>query len=347
MTYMSSFARPLSRPEIEEIGSRSARRNTEDGITGVLLTLGDIFFQIIEGDEWAIDDLYDRVLCDDRHTDIICLKTEPGIVERLFPEWSMNVLDLDDLAGDVVGPLKLLLGRMGDAQHIIGRYTQPAVSRIIMQGLDPRDVPLHKVDRIVLFTDMVAFSSISDRLPIEEVSQVVSAYLEICSTGIVRLGGEVTKFLGDGMMAYFDIDNADGALRSCAEVLRELQQAREAAPADSALGVMYSGFGLAVGSVLEGTMGSSVKMDYTIIGEPVNTAARLEALTRKLDTPIVMTEGVKHAATGQWDIDYVGEFDIGRDAVTPVYSLATEVDQPTNMRAAVEQGLTTIESGHA
>lgn len=343
MTYMSRFARPLSREEIDQIGTRSALRNELDGVTGVLLTLGGIFFQIIEGDEWPIDRLYGRVLRDDRHTDIICLSTEPNIDDRLFPGWSMNVFDLDHVGGDVVVPMKLLLGRMSDAQRIIERFTQPAVSRIMMQGLDPLDVPLHKVDRLVLFTDMVAFSSISDKLPIEDVSRLVSAYLEICSSGIARHGGEVTKFLGDGVMAYFDADNADGALQSCCDILLELKRVRDGAPAGDARHLLFSGFGLSLGSVLEGPMGSLVKMDYTIIGEPVNTAARLEALTRTLDVPIVMTEAVKDAAGRHWDIGYVGDFDTGRDDKTAVYSLATGVVQPAAMRAAVEQGLRSYE----
>ncbi len=345
MVYMSSFARSLSRSEIDQIGVESARRNARDGVTGILLTLDEIFFQIIEGDEWEIDDLYGRVLRDDRHTDIICLRTEPEIADRLFPDWSMKVFDLDNIGGDVVGPMKLLLGRMSDAHHIIERFTQPAVSRIMMQGLDPLDVPLHKVDRLVLFTDMVAFSSISDRLPIEEVSRVVSVYLEICSSGIARLGGEVTKFLGDGVMAYFDADSADGALQSCTDILLELKRVRDRAPDGSALQLLFSGFGLSLGSVLEGTMGSSVKMDYTIIGEPVNTAARLEALTRTIDVPIAMTEAVKNATKRHWDISYVGDFDTGRDNKTRVYSLDTGVVQPSRMRAAVEQGLEIIAFG--
>ena len=119
MTYMSSFSRPLTRQEIDDIGATSARRNADEGITGVLLTLGEIFFQIIEGDEWAVDDLYRRVLLDGRHVDVICLRTEPDVAERLFPDWSMNVFDLDDLGGDVVEPIKLVLDRVSEAQHII------------------------------------------------------------------------------------------------------------------------------------------------------------------------------------------------------------------------------------
>ena len=339
MTYMSTFSRPLSPEEIKQIGVYASSRNAADGVTGALLTLGSVFFQIIEGDDRAIDDLYARVLRDDRHTDIICLRTEQNTTHRLFPGWSMNVFDLDHLGGDVVEPLKLLLGRMSEAQHIIERYTQPAVSRIMTQGLNPLDIPLHKVERVVLFTDMVAFSAIGERLEIEGVSKLVSAYLEACSSAIAKRGGEVTKFLGDGVMAYFDAGEADEALQSCIDIHQELRRIRENAPTRSAFRLLYSGFGLALGLVIEGSMGSSVKMDYTIIGEPVNTAARLEALTRKVHMPVLMTETVAHATRRQWDTNYVGKFDIGGEGETRVHSLSVGTAQTTDMRAEVARAL--------
>lgn len=339
MTYMSRFSRQLSPDEIKQIGVYASRRNANEGVTGALLTLGTVFFQIIEGDDVAIDDLYARVLRDDRHTEIICLRTEQNITHRLFPDWTMNVFDLDDLGGDVVEPLRLLLGRMSEAQHIIERYTQPAVSRIMTQGLNPLEIPLHKVDRVVLFTDMVAFSAIGDRLKIEDVSTLVSTYLEVCSSAIAQRGGEVTKFLGDGVMAYFDADAADEALESCVAINQEFLRIRETSPEESALRLLFSGCGLALGLVIEGSMGSSVKMDYTIIGEPVNTAARLEALTRKLHTPILMTETVARATRRKWDTNYMGEFDIGGVGETRVHSLSIGTTETADMRSAVAQAL--------
>lgn len=343
MTYMSSITTAHSRDAIDQIGRRSADRNAEDGITGVLLTLGSsFFFQIIEGDNQAIDDLYARVLRDDRHTDIICLRTEHDIDERLFPVWSMNVFDLDELGGDVIEPLKLLLARMSEAQNIIERYTQPAVSRIMTAGLNPLEVPLRQVDRVVMFTDMVAFSAISDRLPIDDVSELVTTYLEACSTAIGDCGGEVTKFLGDGVMAYFDAELADAALQSCVDIQRELSRIRETASPDSALRLLYSGCGLALGPVIEGTMGSSVKMDYTIIGEPVNTAARVETLTRRLDAPVLLTEAVASAARNSWNIVPAGEYDLGSGSVTPVLRLVDPAIESLDMRSAVSRHLDVV-----
>jgi adenylate cyclase len=345
MTYTSNFARPLTRNEIDAIGEHSVRRNAEDGITGVLLTLGSIFFQIIEGGDEAIDDLYGRVLRDERHTDVICLSAEANVVDRLFPEWSMNVVDLDHLDGDALRPLKLLLGRMGEAQHIIERYTQPAVSRMMTRGLNPLHQPLRTVTRVVLFTDMVAFSAISDRLRIEKVAELVETYLETCSVCIARHGGEVTKFLGDGVLAYFDADEADDALQSCVDIQHELQQVRESAPVASPLRLLYSGCGLALGPVMEGSMGSSVKMEYTIIGEPVNTASKVEELTRRLEVPVLMTNDVVDAAERSWDTTLVGEFDVGRGDPTPLFSLRTgaERDGDGDMRSAVAQRLDAVD----
>ncbi len=342
MTYMSRFSRPLSREDIAQIGEYSSRRNAEDGVTGVLVTLGTMFFQIIEGDQRAVDALYARVLRDDRHTDVVCLRTEGHVADRLFPDWSMNVFDLDHQGGDVVVALKVVLGRMSEAQHIIEQYTQPAVSQIMTQGLNPLEVPLRKVDRLVLFTDMVAFSAISDRLPVESVSELVGLYLETCSICISRKGGEVTKFLGDGVMAYFDTSEVDDAIESCVDIQLELARIRDKAPPRSALRVLFSGCGLALGPVIEGSMGSSIKMDYTIIGEPVNTAARVEALTRMLGTAILMTDDVRAASQRQWDLTPMGVFDLGRESPTPIHSLTVGLAAEHDMRSLVTDYLDTI-----
>lgn len=344
MTYMSRFSRSLSPEEIAQIGDYSSRRNAEDDVTGVLMTLGSLFFQIIEGDEGAIDDLYARVLQDDRHTDIICLRTEDDATGRLFPDWSMNVFDLDHQGGDVVVALKVLLGRMSEAQHIIGQFTQPSVTRIMTDGLNPLEVPLRQVDRVVLFTDMVRFSAISDRLPFESVSELVGVYLEACSISISRMGGEVTKFLGDGVLAYFDTAAVDDAIVSCVDIQLELARIREEAPPRSPLRVLFSGCGLALGPVIEGSMGSSVKMDYTIIGEPVNTAARVEALTRTLDSSILMTDDVRAAALRQWQLTPMGLFDLGRASPTAVHSLAVDGAPVQDMGSLVANYLDTVDA---
>ena len=96
LTYISKFSHSLSRQEIEEIGIVSQRNNQRLNITGVLLTYQGIFFQILEGEEDLIESLYEKILKDPRHHDILCLKNEEHITSRSFPDWSMQLIFLEE-----------------------------------------------------------------------------------------------------------------------------------------------------------------------------------------------------------------------------------------------------------
>jgi adenylate cyclase len=85
---------------------------------------------------------------------------------------------------------------------------------------------------------------------------------------------------------------------------------------------LYCGFGVAAGTVIEGNFGSSVKMDYTVLGGTVNMAARLEALTREIAKPMALSESVMQAARQAWPFVHVGDFQLkGSGKTCPVYSL--------------------------
>ena len=88
-----------------------------------------------------------------------------------------------------------------------------------------------------------------------------------------------------------------------------------------------------------------MKMEYTIIGEPVNTASKVEELTRRLEAPVLMTDDVVDAAEQSWDTTLVGEFDVGRGDPTPLFSLRTgaERDGEGDMRSAVTQRLDAVD----
>ena len=115
LTYISNFSRSLSKKEIESIGNISQTNNSREGITGVLLSCNGIFFQILEGEEDRIDRLYQRILHDDRHNQILCLKSELNVPERRFPDWSMEVILLDDNNDIILQPIKVLLQTLGES----------------------------------------------------------------------------------------------------------------------------------------------------------------------------------------------------------------------------------------
>ncbi len=307
ITYISKLSAPLSINEVENLGDAFTKKNKENNITGVLIFIRGIFFQLIEGQEDKIDELYNKIKYDPRHTEVVCLKTEYDAKERLFPEWSMKTINLDENTSEIMRPLRILLQNVMESHSIILQYTQPAVLNIFNSGLNPLESPLVKTEKVILFGDIVSFSNICENKPVEEISEMLNFYLELCSGIIAENGGEVTKYLGDGLMAFFNIEFADQALQACVHILEELAHEKEIKHSNSLITNIITGFGLSAGVVMEGNIGSSLKKDYTVIGDPVNTAARLEAHTRKVNKAIVLTENVKKLLRSSWDLTLLGE----------------------------------------
>ena len=92
--------------------------------------------------------------------------------------------------------------------------------------------------------------------------------------------------------SYFNADNTTGALNSAIEICRRLEDVRLAATENDPQRYLYAGLGLCVGTVREGNVGSQYKYDYTLLGDSVNSAARLESVTRKVDALVVFDESV-------------------------------------------------------
>lgn len=96
LKYISRFSRDMTREEISEMVARAAKKNSKLGITGFLMSSGRVFYQVIEGPEGNIDDLFRQIVSDDRHRDVLLLDEETGVSKRFFPDWSMKKFDLDD-----------------------------------------------------------------------------------------------------------------------------------------------------------------------------------------------------------------------------------------------------------
>lgn len=310
ITYISRLSAPLSHQAIHAIGVNSSRNNQQVGITGLLVYFNKIFFQMMEGEEREIDRLFDKIKQDTRHTDVLCLKAEYDISERFFPSWSMKTINLDNTTDELVRPVKILLQTVVESHTIIERYTQPTVLKILNSGINPISVAPSPVERIILFADIVSYSTISEKRATKNMLLMLNTYFEVCCRIIVDKGGEVNKFLGDGIMANFSPAAADNAIEACLEIMAELQNLRRNAAPTSPLKLLHSGFGLAQGTVIEGNMGSPVKMDYTIIGDAVNTAARLEQLTREVKHSLVLTELVKNGARKPWHFISLGHYSL-------------------------------------
>lgn len=320
--YISTATIRLTDHEVGEIGRVSSLNNAREDITGVLFSAHEFFFQILEGDDEAVDRVLQRIRKDPRHRDVLILKVEQDIAEHLFSKWSMKTIRLDSSNDMIVQAIRIMLENITESHRIIERYTQPAVLNFLTEGINPLTVPIKKTEQIVLFGDIVAFSYLSEKFPVEEVADLVSRFLEVSTYRIAECGGQVSKYVGDCVMAHFPADAADEALTACLLTLNDLHDMRLRTDACRLMRFLYCGFGLTKGAVIEGNIGSSIKLDYTVLGDMVNLAARLEGLTRSIGKAIAITESLRDACLRPWNFMPMGEFQLkGQSGPLPVYSL--------------------------
>ena len=181
----------------------------------------------------------------------------------------------------------------------------------------------------IWLSDLRGFTALSDRLPAETVVDILNLYFDCQVPAIRNHGGEVLKFMGDGLLAVFPIAETDGDIhRVGGQVLEAARESRASVEAiNFAVGeaVERFRFGLAlhVGKILYGNIGGGNRLDFTCIGPAVNLAARLEKIAGRLHRTIVASEAFAGICNGGWSD--LGEFPIaGFSKAERVYGLADE-----------------------
>ena len=156
-------------------------------------------------------------------------------------------------------------------------------------GVEPRFLT-------VLFSDLENFSSYAESLAPTDLLAQISTYFENVSAAISEEGGTVDKFIGDGVMAFWNapVQRTDHVLRGCAGALRAARRiervnntwATEGRPR------IRIRIGLHCASVLVGNVGSSTRLNYTALGDGVNVAARLEGINKHFGTTICISDSI-------------------------------------------------------
>jgi adenylate cyclase len=181
----------------------------------------------------------------------------------------------------------------------------------------------------IWLSDLRGFTALSDRLPPETVVDILNHYFD-CQVAAIRAhGGEVLKYMGDGLLAVFPIDEYVGdAPRVCSGALEAARESRGAIdalhyPVGDTIERFRFGVALHVGSVLYGNIGGGNRLDFTCIGPAVNLAARLEKIAARLGRTVVASNGFAGICRGVWSD--LGEFPIaGFSKAERVYGLMDE-----------------------
>jgi class 3 adenylate cyclase len=156
-------------------------------------------------------------------------------------------------------------------------------------GVEPRFLT-------VFFSDLENFSSHSETLAPDDLLVQISTYLEEVSSAISQEGGTVDKFIGDGVMAFWNapVQRPDHVLRACAAAVRaarRMERVNDAWEAEGRPRIQIR-IGLNCANVLVGNVGSSTRLSYTALGDGVNVAARLEGINKQFGTTICISDSI-------------------------------------------------------
>lgn len=185
------------------------------------------------------------------------------------------------------------------------------------------------VRAVIWLSDMRGFTALADSMAPETLIVLLNRYFDCQVPPILARGGEVLKFMGDGLLAIFPLGAAADPADGCRTALAAAAEAREAIAAlddwPSVTPTPGPRFGLAlhIGELLYGNIGAANRLDFTCIGPAVNLAARLEGLAKRLGrTTLLSADFARHFDAG---IVPLGEFELaGFRAKAPVFGLAAE-----------------------
>ena len=199
-----------------------------------------------------------------------------------------------DETGELTESFNEMVEAVGEREKLreaFGAFVDPNLTeRVLEEGTDLKG---DEVEVSILFLDVCDFTPFAEETEPHEVVRELNELFEAAVPCVHENGGHVDKFVGDGLIAVFGApermpDHAERAVAAAAKCIVE--------KVNTATGTrLRVGVGVNTGRVIAGTVGGGGRVDFTVIGDPVNTAARVEQLTRQTDSDLLIT-GATHAA---------------------------------------------------
>lgn len=157
---------------------------------------------------------------------------------------------------------------------------------------------IETIEAAVLISDIRGWTGINASRPAQDALDFANRYFEVISDAVDKHEGEILKFLGDGVLALFPTDGtAEGRTKACRRAVAAAHAA-QAIAAKLELGAAF-GIGIHFGEVLYGNIGARARIDFTVLGQAVNIAARIEALTPQMGSPVLVSETVAQTMSDQ------------------------------------------------
>ncbi len=224
-----------------------------------------------------------------------------------------------DETGELGHTFNLMTGELESAYNQIKSYAlESAIAKKKEQrirNIFQKYVPKHVIDGVfsnpdsalvgenrelaVLFSDVRDFTRISEHIRPDELVATLNTYFGLMVDIITSRDGVVDKYIGDAVMAFFGApekhpDDARQAVLSAFDMLEAIQQFNQE-QRSKGRPAFLTGIGIAYGEVTVGNIGSEKKMDYTVVGEMVNLASRLEGLSKQYHEPLIFSDAIYHS----------------------------------------------------
>lgn len=198
------------------------------------------------------------------------------------------------------------------SRGLLERYHSPSVVNEVLRAdrEEIGDRRLRRAEVTVLFGDLVGFTGLSERAPLDDVADLLEGYFDRATAAVFAHGGTLDKFIGDCVMAFFGApleqeNHAELAVRAALELARSVS-GWNAERTRAGLFPVHYRIGINSGTVLVGDVGSRDRVDYTVLGNPVNLASRLESSVAR-PGDIVVGEATHTLLGGKFPSEPLGE----------------------------------------
>jgi adenylate cyclase len=211
------------------------------------------------------------------------------------------------------------LKQLGIIRKVFGKYVPESVAEAIVSGQG--ELKPQKTLATILYTDIEDFTRISESMQPEDVVAMLNQYFEAIIEPITRCGGVVNQFQGDAMLVTFNVpladpEHADRAVQAAGEIQRILVDRKFAGVS------LATRIGINSGNVIAGNVGSGERMNYTVHGDAVNLAARLERLNKEYDSRVLISDATVQLLNDDHPIEPIGDVSIrGKSSMSKVYQL--------------------------
>lgn len=257
-----------------------------------------------------------------------------------------------DEVGELAGSFDAMVDGLKERdkiKNVMNKFHGAAVTDDLMKG----DLQLGGVNKevTVFFSDIRDFTKFSEGHTPEEVVQMLNEYFEIMVAIVTKNHGVVDKFVGDAMMAIWGAPNTTGqdevyALRACLEMRQALEELNKLRMGRNQVEIKI-GMGLNSGPAISGTIGSSERMEYTVIGDTVNTASRIESSTKAFGTDLLISGETLARVEGKFVTEYAGAAEVkGKAEPLKMHKVKGYIDESGN-QILIQTKYSDYEAGHA